>query len=659
MDLKKILNGYPRRSADNIIKMIQPYDVVSFDVFDTLLKRDVDSESDVFDLVERKYNSTHDKKIDGFKEFRKKAESEAREKNVSKEVTIDDIYACLNNKTVGEAVVNELIAADLCSIEKEVETAVCTANQLMMAVFDYCKETGKRILIISDMYWPASFVEELLRNNGIVGYDAIYVSAEYGVQKRQKGALFKVVAEKENTGIKRWVHIGDNKKGDYLSAKSAGIATVNIATHYRNTEYLHKSERTDLDKKVISSFINNRISVIDATGNGEKIEYNDVKLGYEIYGPLLYFFVKWLHDGIPQNVTVLFFARDCYVVKKAYEALYGAEDRYKYFLGSRKSLILAALHKDASLETVARMLKSEQAQMTVHGFLTKLNLNPEDYESEAVASGLTLSTVIYRDRLTENQYFVEFYNCILPDVIDKANQNYEGIKNYINELNCTKDVVVVDIGWRCTMQFCLQEVFPEYNWKGYYLGVREDAVVDAGSQAEGFYLNGENDIEKRCFLASMTALIEIFFSAPHGSVTGYSGNGEVLFAPYECQDDEEHRKFFNDIQNGALRFTTDFGKAAVSEFVNATCSNMLLGLEVLCEKANRRELKKIGNYPFHLGVGVVNAADPKSLWKYIMNPKFFLYDFSNSTWKVAFLKRLIKLKLPYYKIFCWIYRHKE
>ena len=176
MNLKKILNGYPQRSADNIIKMIQPYDVVSFDVFDTLLKRNVESESDVFDLVERKYNSTHDKKIDGFKEFRKKAESEAREKNVSKEVTIDDVYACLNNKTVGGAVVNELIAADLCSIEKEVETAVCTANQLMMAVFDYCKETGKRILIISDMYWPASFVEELLRNNGIVGYDAIYVS---------------------------------------------------------------------------------------------------------------------------------------------------------------------------------------------------------------------------------------------------------------------------------------------------------------------------------------------------------------------------------------------------------------------------------------------------------------------------------------------------
>lgn len=197
MDLKKILNGYPQRSADNIIKMIQPYDMVSFDVFDTLLKRDVESESDVFDLVERKYNSTHDKKIDGFKEFRKKAESEAREKNVSKEVTIDDIYTCLNNKTVGEAVVNKLIAADLCSIEKEVETAVCTANQLMMAVFDYCKETGKRILIISDMYWPASFVEELLRNNGIVGYDAISFQLNMEFRKDRREHYLRSLLKKK------------------------------------------------------------------------------------------------------------------------------------------------------------------------------------------------------------------------------------------------------------------------------------------------------------------------------------------------------------------------------------------------------------------------------------------------------------------------------
>ena len=66
MDLKKKLNSYPQRTADEIIKKIQSYDVVSFDIFDTLLKRDVEFETDVFELVERKYNLEHTHEIKKF-----------------------------------------------------------------------------------------------------------------------------------------------------------------------------------------------------------------------------------------------------------------------------------------------------------------------------------------------------------------------------------------------------------------------------------------------------------------------------------------------------------------------------------------------------------------------------------------------------------------
>lgn len=650
MDLKKILNNYPQRSADDIIKAIQPYDVVSFDIFDTLIKRDVESETDIFDLIERKYNSKHVEKIKDFKQLRLKAESEAREKKAPKEIVIEDIYDCL---CVGR--LNKNTAGELLRTEKEVEKAVCIANQPLLAVLNYCKESGKNVIIISDMYWTTAFVEEILKENDITGYSAVYVSSEYGVQKRQNGKLFKIVAERENLNVKTWVHIGDSKKADYVSAKKVGIAVVDIARYYTHTDYVHKSKRDDLDKRVICSFINNRINTIKSDG-GEK--HNDVKLGYEIYGPQLYFFVKWIHAQIPADVTVLFFARDCYIVKNAYEALYGTGDRFKYFLGSRKSLILAALNRDSSLETVSRLLKSEPAQMTVEGFLKKLNLKSDVYKKEMSETGLHADTVIYRDNLAANSAFVDFYNRILPDVQKKAGENYEGIKNYFRSLNCTNDIVVVDIGWRCTMQFCLQQVFPEHHWKGYYLGVREDAVVSIGDQATGFYINGEDDINKKCFLASLTALIEIFFSAPHGSIMGYSATGEVLYAPYECQDDREHKKFLRDIQRGALQFAIDFEKSKLSENIGVTSTNMLLGLDILNKCAKKRELVEIGNYPFHLGVGVVNAADPKPMWRYIVNPKILLYDFSTSTWKVAFLKRLFKIKLPYYKIFCWIYNHK-
>lgn len=60
-----------------------------------------------------------------------------------------------------------------------------------------------------------------------------------------------------------------------------------------------------------------------------------------------------------------------------------------------------------------------------------------------------------------------------------------------------------------------------------------------------------------------------------------------------------------------------------------------------------------------MGVGIVNAADPKSIIGYILHPKNFFYDFSNSNWKIAFLKKMLHINLPYYNIFKILYRHKR
>ena len=46
-----------KRSIDvaGIIKQIEKYDVVSFDIFDTLLKRNVKKPTDIFRYMEKKY----------------------------------------------------------------------------------------------------------------------------------------------------------------------------------------------------------------------------------------------------------------------------------------------------------------------------------------------------------------------------------------------------------------------------------------------------------------------------------------------------------------------------------------------------------------------------------------------------------------------------
>lgn len=73
-------------NADKILKKIKNYDIVSFDIFDTLLKRNVKEPTDVFSYMEKKYQ------IDGFCEKRIEAEKTARKKKNGLEVTLKDIY---------------------------------------------------------------------------------------------------------------------------------------------------------------------------------------------------------------------------------------------------------------------------------------------------------------------------------------------------------------------------------------------------------------------------------------------------------------------------------------------------------------------------------------------------------------------------------------
>ena len=74
MDIKKrikhIVNSYPRLTANQIIKKISDFDVVSFDIFDTLLKRDVAVETDVFEYIGRMYFNRFGVNIPEFREKR-------------------------------------------------------------------------------------------------------------------------------------------------------------------------------------------------------------------------------------------------------------------------------------------------------------------------------------------------------------------------------------------------------------------------------------------------------------------------------------------------------------------------------------------------------------------------------------------------------------
>lgn len=125
-------------------KIVKEYDVISFDIFDTLIKRIVSTPSEVFYLVAKKYKETvnNNADIEELYNLRIASEKNARLRNKT-EISLDDIYSEFPNMYD----INSLK-----ELEISAELEVCFANNEMVDILNYCCSLGKKIVITSDMY---------------------------------------------------------------------------------------------------------------------------------------------------------------------------------------------------------------------------------------------------------------------------------------------------------------------------------------------------------------------------------------------------------------------------------------------------------------------------------------------------------------------------
>ena len=143
-----------RISLDEFVDYLSEYDVISFDIFDTLIFRPFVYPTDLFRLIE------NNEKIDNFAQLRVKAEQEARRKTSKKnyEINIFDIYNVL--KTYNNIDVDATI-----KIEWDYERSLCYANEFMLSIIEELKAKNKIVVLTSDMYWPKEYLESLFKEN--------------------------------------------------------------------------------------------------------------------------------------------------------------------------------------------------------------------------------------------------------------------------------------------------------------------------------------------------------------------------------------------------------------------------------------------------------------------------------------------------------------
>lgn len=637
--IKNALDDMGVHYYENIIKRISKKEYVSFDIFDTLIKRDVKKPTDVFSIIEHNY------KICDFYKRRIEAEKIARKGKV--DTTIDEIYDIYNELYLNN--INE--AEKIKKIEKQVEYELCVQNKLLKKVYDFCIENNKKVYLISDMYLSSEILKEILEKNGYSKYEKLYVSCEYNKTKAN-GELYKYVIQELGVDTSKLIHIGNDIKTDYIMALKNKISIVKVKT------------KTYTGDSLLDVFLSNHKS------NSSNFYYD---FGYSNFGPLLYGFCLWLKENVKKNDidNIYFLARDGYIIKKAYEKIFGEQDNIYYLEASRRSLRVPYLSQKNSIDEMLEELPLPRQTNMIQIF-DALGLELDIYSAKIKESGYSVERFYLREKVLKEEGFKSLISSIKDDIIANSISENEALKNYLKKNNFSRKNAIVDIGWGGSMQKYLRNIFntlPGYEDKelvGFYFGLTEKAKgnLSLTNTANAYVFDNYNFTSEE-LERPFVGLFESLFLEPKGSVKRYHINTENLVERYQYEYINDSGEVLDDvdkihnIQQGALGFIEEYMSTAISRYSKMDSEAAFKNLFSVGINPKLDQLEKLGSIVFFNNGFKEKLAKPDCILKYLISPMKFKKDFLNSQWKTGFLKGVFKLPLPYYEIFKFMRRVRK
>lgn len=214
-------NKYWNSSYKELKDKVDKADIVSFDIFDTLIMRKIFSPEDVFRLLGEKVRA--ELNIDcGIDSIRSQAAAQC-----GPHATISEIYQQIKKTTN----LTDKNIMDIMQLEKDTDIDLCIARRDMVDLYEYCISVGKEVYLISDMYYTLSDIKRILDKCGVTQPDDehIWISCEKKSDKIS-GSIWKHYSEIvcEANKDASCLHIGDNKIGDVQNPAKYGIDSYYI-----------------------------------------------------------------------------------------------------------------------------------------------------------------------------------------------------------------------------------------------------------------------------------------------------------------------------------------------------------------------------------------------------------------------------------------------
>ncbi|MBR0149740.1 MAG: hypothetical protein IJP89_00085 [Synergistaceae bacterium] len=629
-------------SADEIIRALARYDTVSFDIFDTLIKRCVARPRDVFHRVARDFTDKTGIFIDPakFRDDRHNAEIFAERNTAGREeTTLQEIYACLPDEYSG-------MTDELMTIELQRELKCCRPDPVMRKVYEWCRENHKRIFIISDMYLPLEVIQEILSSCGYEGYEKLYLSSDIGLRKTT-GNIFRHFINDSGIDPKRHIHIGDAWRGDYLRALQAGLKAYKITRYPARSKYTRTKGLKLEDREQYAKYQ-------AVTSNHVPPDCDEYyRYGFEVLGLMLYGLCCWLHERFTEkgHDKVFFLARDGYIMQEAYNLLFGDKAvKNSYLYVSRKSLRLSMLWTAPTLEGI---FGTETQYMMWHcdQVCSWLGLDYAQGLEVWESCGLPENEELLTPQLVKDSRVQKFFEAFRDEIISISHDKFTPVADYLRQEGFSGSVGIVDIGWVGHIQKYLREYVSRLGMDteiyGWYFGLKGKDIT--GSEAESFI---PHELHPSYFCS---VLLEYPFTKQTGSVKGYTRNNDDTISPeleeYEFAGTEDE-KIIGEIQRGALDFISIMRYGYGYEH-----SDYSIGYSKLRKVAKFPSLHDaniLGELKFTNEGRISEMASPSSILHYVIYPRDFRRDFFLCGWPDGFLKRLLKLPLPYDSILTFI-----
>ena len=505
---------------EDLIAAIDEHEVISLDVFDTLIMRSLVYPRTLFEII----GEQEKMRFKNYAYKRKHAEDELYREG--KHPTITEIYDKLPLKNNAPYCEKDILQ----DLEVIWEKKLAKRRETIYEAFNYALSHKKKTYLVSDMYLSKTVIDSILSRNDISGYMNILVSCEYRCDKGS-GRLFEKL--KEEAGTESILHIGDNQDSDIAGASKAGIDSFRILSAEQillssSIAHIDVSARNKWDELLLGHILADLKMFNDPFYMGKykgRVYIDSIDDMTELsFAPITMAYISWIIRQLlgHKNAVVLFASRDGFLLEKIYRKVREESPSLElpksvYFYTSRKAMSETICDDEDGIRALCANLdqyrKVEIVEHLEKLFGISLREDLKGYEGKRY------------EEIEQNQLLRDLLN-IKEKIFRHANAKAHNYKKYIEKLDIDgcNDIYLVDLVAQGSSRYGLSKM----------TGKDVKLLALGTTQIPNAFIPDVNDVQSMYGMmvtgvgnavGTMFNLLEMIYGSDEGQLIGFNSEG--------------------------------------------------------------------------------------------------------------------------------------